>query len=58
MQTLEKRLFTATAEATGGRHVKGKMDDQNFDSYAVEYTFPDGTKFFVYTLFLPFACPE
>jgi predicted dehydrogenase len=41
-----KGAWPVTAEATGGRHVKGKMDDQNFDSYAVEYTFPDGTKFF------------
>ena len=34
------------AEAVGGRHFQGKMPDQNFDNYAVEYTFPDGTKFF------------
>jgi predicted dehydrogenase len=34
------------AEATGGRHYKGRLDDQNFDSYSVEYTFDDGTKFF------------
>jgi len=34
------------AEATGGRHYKGRLDDQNFDNYSVEYTFDDGTKFF------------
>lgn len=41
-----KGAWPVTAEATGGRHEKLKMDDQNFDNYAVEYTFPDGTKFF------------
>jgi hypothetical protein len=34
------------AEATGGRQVHEKIDDQNFDNYAIEYTFDDGTKFF------------
>jgi predicted dehydrogenase len=34
------------AEATGGRHYRGQIDDQNFDNYAVEYTFADGAKFF------------
>jgi hypothetical protein len=33
-------------EAIGGRHFRGKLDDQNFDSYGVEWTFDDGTKFF------------
>ena len=41
-----KDAWPVSAEATGGRHYRGKIDDQNFDSYAVEYTFPDGTKFF------------
>jgi predicted dehydrogenase len=41
-----KGAWPVRAEATGGRHYRGKIDDQNFDSYAVEYTFPDGTKFF------------
>jgi predicted dehydrogenase len=35
------------AVATGGRHYRGDMIDQNFDSYAIEYTFADGTKLFV-----------
>ncbi|MGE0002420.1 MAG: Gfo/Idh/MocA family protein [Fimbriimonadaceae bacterium] len=39
------------AQALGGRHYRANPDgesfvDQNFDSYAVEYTFDDGTKFF------------
>ena len=41
-----KNAWPVTAVATGGRHYKGKMNDQNFDSYAVEYTFEDGTKFY------------
>lgn len=35
------------AEASGGRHYRGNMVDQNFDSYSVEYTFGDGTKLFL-----------
>jgi predicted dehydrogenase len=34
------------AEAVGGRQYPGKLSDQNFDNYAVEYTFADGTTFF------------
>jgi len=41
-----KGAWPVKAEATGGRHYKGKIDDQNFDHYAIEYTFDDGTKFF------------
>jgi len=41
-----KGSWPVRAEATGGRHYKGKLDDQNFDSYAIEYTFDDGAKFF------------
>jgi predicted dehydrogenase len=41
-----KNAWPVSAEATGGRHYRGKIDDQNFDSYAVEYTFHDGAKFF------------
>jgi predicted dehydrogenase len=41
-----KNAWPVKAEATGGRHFRGKLDDQNFDSYGVEYTFADGTKFF------------
>jgi len=41
-----KNAWPVKAEATGGRHFCGKLDDQNFDSYGVEWTFADGTKFF------------
>ena len=30
----------------GGRHWRGDAVDQNLDSYAIEYTYPDGTKLF------------
>jgi predicted dehydrogenase len=43
-----KDAWPIKAQATGGRHYRGKSVDQNFDNYAVEYTFPDGTKFFYY----------
>lgn len=33
-----------SAKACGGRHYRGDMIDQNFDSYSLEYTFADGTK--------------
>jgi len=34
------------AHASGGRHYREDAVDQNFDSYAVEYTFADGAKLF------------
>jgi predicted dehydrogenase len=34
------------AQALGGRHYRGNSLDQNLDTYAVEYTYPDGTKLF------------
>jgi len=36
------------AHAVGGRHYRDGYVDQNFDNYAVEYTYPDGTKLFYY----------
>jgi hypothetical protein len=39
-----KDAWPVRAHATGGRHFRGKSVDQNFDNYAVEYTFADGTK--------------
>jgi predicted dehydrogenase len=42
-----KNAWPVKAEASGGRHYRGDNVDQNFDSYAVEYTFDDGTKFFL-----------
>ncbi|MFM7413516.1 MAG: Gfo/Idh/MocA family protein [Planctomycetota bacterium] len=38
--------WPTVADAVGGRHFKGKINDQNFDVYSVEYTFDDGVKFF------------
>lgn len=35
------------AKASGGRHYRGDAIDQNFDQYAIEYTFADGTKMYV-----------
>jgi predicted dehydrogenase len=41
-----KDAWPVKAEALGGRHYRGEMIDQNFDTYDVEYTFPDGAKLF------------
>lgn len=46
-----KNAWPVKAHALGGRHYRQSPDgkpyiDQNFDSYAVEYTYADGTKFF------------
>jgi len=45
-----KGAWPVKAQAVGGRHYKNSPEgvayvDQNFDTYGVEYTFPDGTKF-------------
>ena len=41
-----KDAWPVKAHALGGRHYRGDFVDQNLDSYAVEYTYPDGTKLF------------
>ena len=46
-----KNAWPVKAQALGGRHYRYSRDgeeyvDQNFDSYAVEYTYPDGSKLF------------
>jgi predicted dehydrogenase len=41
-----KGAWPVEAMALGGRHYRGDSVDQNFDVYAVEYTFPDGVKLF------------
>ena len=42
-----KGAWPVKAQAQGGRHYReDDQVDQNFDSYSVEYTFEDGTKFF------------
>ena len=39
-----KDAWPVKAQALGGRTFRGDNVDQNFDSYAVEYTFGDGSK--------------
>jgi predicted dehydrogenase len=41
-----KGAWPVRAHGTGGRHYRDGAVDQNLDSYSVEYTYPDGTKFF------------
>ncbi|MHC4062320.1 MAG: Gfo/Idh/MocA family protein [Planctomycetota bacterium] len=43
-----KDAWPVSAHATGGRHYRGDAVDQNLDNYAVEYTYPDGTKLLFY----------
>ncbi len=40
-----KNAWPVEAQALGGRHYRQDYIDQNFDVYAVEYTYADGTKF-------------
>jgi predicted dehydrogenase len=40
-----KNAWPVKAHAIGGRHYRSNYVDQNFDSYSVEYTFADNTKF-------------
>jgi predicted dehydrogenase len=42
-----KDSWPVKAQASGGRHYRGNMIDQNFDTYSVEYTFDDGAKLFL-----------
>jgi predicted dehydrogenase len=39
-----KDAWPVQAQALGGRQYRGNNIDQNFDNYAVEYTFADGSK--------------
>lgn len=41
-----KNAWPVKAQALGGRHFRGDYIDQNFDTYAVEYTYEDGSKLF------------
>jgi len=43
-----KGAWPIEAQALGGRHYRGNSLDQNLDTYSVEYTYPDGTRFFYY----------
>lgn len=42
-----KNAWPVKAQGVGGRHYRGSAVDQNFDSYAIEYTFADGAKLFM-----------
>jgi len=42
-----KNDWPIQAQASGGRTDRGEYVDQNFDHYSVEYTWKDGTKFFM-----------
>ena len=41
-----KGAWPAYAHAVGGRHYRGDSLDQNFDTYSVEFVYPDGTQLF------------
>lgn len=41
-----KGAWPVEAHAVGGRHYRGDSLDQNFDTYAVQYVYPDGTRLF------------
>lgn len=43
-----KDAWPIQAHALGGRHYRETGIDQNFDTYSVEYTYPDGTKLFFF----------
>ena len=53
-----KEAWPVQAQALGGRHYRGKSIDQNFDTYSVEYTFADGTKFLFYGRTMDGCYPE
>lgn len=50
-----KGAWPVKAQAVGGRHFRGNSVDQNFDTYSVEYVYPDGTRLFYYGRNMP-AC--
>jgi predicted dehydrogenase len=41
-----KGAWPVEAHAVGGRHYRGNSLDQNFDTYSVQYLYPDGTRLF------------
>jgi predicted dehydrogenase len=48
-----KNAWPVEAKAVGGRHYRGDDIDQNFDVYAVEYTFDDGSKLLMDGRYMP-----
>jgi predicted dehydrogenase len=41
-----KGAWPVSAHGMGGRHYRGDSFDQNFDTYSVQYVYPDGTRLF------------
>jgi predicted dehydrogenase len=41
-----KGAWPVEAHAVGGRHYRGDSLDQNFDTYSVQYVYPDGTRLY------------
>jgi predicted dehydrogenase len=52
-----KGAWPTQAMGIGGRHYRGDHVDQNFDTYSIEYTFPDETKFIMDGRYQP-GCAE
>lgn len=52
-----KDAWPVRAQGQGARMYRNGEIDQNFDNYSVEYTFPDGTKLFVQSRYMP-GCHE
>lgn len=50
--------WPVAAKGSGGRHYREDYVDQNFDTYSVEYTFGDGTKFYLEGRTMPGAHSE
>jgi predicted dehydrogenase len=48
-----KDAWPVKAQGNGARTYRGDKVDQNFDNYAIEYVFPDGTRLHVYTRNIP-----
>ena len=41
-----KGAWPVEAHGVGGRHYRGDSFDQNFDTYSVQFTYPDGSKLY------------
>jgi predicted dehydrogenase len=52
-----KDAWPVRADGMGARCYRGSAVDQNFDHYAVEYTFADGAKLFLNSRYMP-GCRE
>jgi predicted dehydrogenase len=52
-----KDAWPVRAQGMGARLYRGEAVDQNFDHYAIEYTFADGTKLFLNSRYQP-GCHE